>query len=143
MHEPSKTVDIEQLVKRIFSRFTVRYGVSWMAKWPEDAMQAVERDWQRELQKCTPWQIHWALENLGDHAVSFAPNVAEFAAICRKAPRQPITQILPRASGPGAEPLKWTPERKQKLFDIISRARPGIAMADLSAASIREPGEDG
>lgn len=99
-------------IDEIFRRLSVRYGREFSLKYENLDPEAVKRDWQDFLVgfASRPDAIEYALKNLPD---SKPPNVAEFAAICRRAP---IKSEL-------ALPHFETPEEKEKAAQRLQQLR--------------------
>ena len=108
MRDSSTGPSIEDVVQRVFSRFTVRYGVTWLTKYPPEALIAVQHDWERELSAISPWQINWALDHLADFACSFAPNAGEFVSSARQAPKEARPHTSPPDANRDRNLCAWT-----------------------------------
>jgi len=105
---PLKAID------RLFDRLTLTYGRAFMGQWdgiPERQLGDLKSLWADELGQFAGRLecVAWALENLPDRA----PNVIEFKALCRKAPR-PAVAALPE---PPADPQRLATELA-KLSDV-------------------------
>ena len=79
MSLPTKVID------RLFSRLALTYGSQWMALWQGADLNEVKSLWGSELALFSGRleAIGWALENLPERA----PNLVQFKALCRQAPR--------------------------------------------------------
>ena len=81
----------------IFGRMAVRYGSAWAAKWAGTPIDVLKADWVQELAHCKRDSILYAMRYLPlDHP----PNVAQFSAICARAPEV----ALPMLPAPDADP---------------------------------------
>lgn len=81
MSMPTKAID------RLFERMAATYTTAWVRQFDVVPMQDVKTAWAHELAGFSGRldAIAWALENLP----SKCPNVIEFKALCRQAPRPP------------------------------------------------------
>ncbi len=93
-------------VDRIHARLLVRYGSSWVAKYPGIPEALVRRDWAEELGGIRPDQIKHALEHLPHE---FPPGVTQFRDLCLRAP----DPMAPRLSAPKADPARVTAALKR------------------------------
>lgn len=106
---PSKAID------RLWDRLVATYGRSFIDMYPGLKADAVKASWAHEL---APYgqrldAIAWALDNLPERP----PNVIQFRALCRQAPR-PQLQALP--------PPKPNPERlraEMERINVILKAK--------------------
>lgn len=99
-------------IDEIFRRLSVRYGREFSLKYENIDPDAVKRDWAEYLVGFAnrPDAIEYALKNLPE---SKAPNVAEFAAICRRAP---VKEDL-------ALPHYETPEEKARAAQRLNEIK--------------------
>ena len=84
----------------IFGRMCVRYGAAWAAKWGGADLDAVRDDWREELARCSRESILYAMGYL---PLDFPPTVAQFHAICLRAPSPEPALQLP---APPADPVR-------------------------------------
>lgn len=102
-------------IDRLFARLIPTYGAQWTRMWEGIPISDVKTAWAYEL---APFagrldSIAWALENLPPRC----PNVIEFKALCRQAPRPPEQQLpLPKA-----DPERVATELS-KLRDVATRS---------------------
>jgi hypothetical protein len=92
MSLPVKAID------RLFERLALTYGAAWVRQWEGLNMNDIKAMWAHELAGYASRldAIAWALENLPPRC----PNIIEFKALCREAPR-PQAAPLPE---PPADP---------------------------------------
>lgn len=98
-------------IDRLFDKLAIRYGRSFLDQWLGQDIEDVKADWIDELRPFikSPEVFAWAL----DHLPERAPNVGQFKALCRQAPRKP-TPALP------APPVN--PERARECFAAVAAA---------------------
>jgi len=79
MSLPTKVVD------RLFSRLALIYGSQWLSMWQGSEINEVKSLWAAELAVFSERleAIGWALERLPERP----PNLVQFKALCREAPR--------------------------------------------------------
>lgn len=86
--ERLKTVTREPLpsawIDRIFSKLSARFGRDFLARWEGLDLDVVKADWAEEMagMQSRPDAIKYALDNIG----SKPPTVADFKALCNRAP---------------------------------------------------------
>ena len=92
MSLPMKAVD------RLFERLAATYTTAWVRQFDHVPMQDVKTAWAHELSGYAGRldSVAWALENLPQKC----PNVIEFKAVCRQAPRPPEQQLAPVKADP-------------------------------------------
>lgn len=93
-------------VDRIHARLLVRYGSTWIAKYPGIPDELVKHDWATELSGLRPEQIKHALEHLPPE---FPPGVTQFRDLCLRAPEQ----AAPRLAAPKADRARVDAELKR------------------------------
>lgn len=103
------------IVESIFARMLVRYGSSWLAKYPgvkkPEEWRAIHADWASLLDGLSDWSIEHGLANL---PIDFPPNAAQFRAICSAAPaRKPLALPEPDI----------TPEQRARNLETLRLAR--------------------
>lgn len=88
-------------VESIFQRLAVRYGREFTGKWDGLNPDDVKADWASALSGFTgsPDDVAYALTHLPDRA----PNVQEFIAICRRAPKKDQAKQI---EGPAPDPKR-------------------------------------
>ena len=120
MSLPMKAVD------RLFERLAATYGAQWTRQWADVPIGDVKTTWAHELASFAGRleALAWALENLPPKC----PNVIEFKAVCRQAPRPPEPQ-LPE---PKADPARLAAELA-KLADVKKAARAAASTIDDKA----------
>lgn len=102
--------------EEILRRLSVRYGRDFLHKYEGVDLEDVKRDWAEVLGGFAdhPEAIEYGLKNLPDHK---APNAAEFAALCRRAPekQQPMLahHLMP-------EDIQRNKERLQEIKNMLS-----------------------
>jgi hypothetical protein len=79
MSLPVKAID------RLFERLALTYGAAWVRQWEGLNMNDIKAMWAHELAGYASRldAIAWALEHLPPRC----PNIIEFKALCREAPR--------------------------------------------------------
>jgi hypothetical protein len=80
-------------IDRVFSKLTVRYGARFLSLYSGVDLNAVKADWAEHLSGFSGERgrcLAFALDNLPDEA----PNVAQFRALCNRAP-EPAVKMLP------------------------------------------------
>ncbi len=110
-------------VDRLFARLIPTYGAQWARMWEGVPISDVKTAWAYEL---APFagrldSIAWALENLPPRC----PNVIEFKALCRQAPRPPEQQL----PAPKPDPERLASELA-KLAGVVKRAAPAAHAVD-------------
>lgn len=88
-----------KITDRLFERLTLTYGSQWVAMWAGADVAAVKSLWASELSIFADRleAIGWALANLPERP----PNLVQFKALCRQAPRPPGDEAaLPAPSDP-------------------------------------------
>lgn len=102
-------------IDEIFRRLSVRYGRDFSLKYENLDPEAVKKDWAEYLVgfSTRPDAIEYALKNLPENK---PPNVAEFAAICRRAPIKEEL-ALPHYETP--EEKKRAAQRLQQLKEML------------------------
>lgn len=113
MSLPVKAVD------RLFERLALTYGAAWMRQWEGLDVNDIKALWAHELAGFSGRldAIAWALENLPPRC----PNIIEFKALCREAPR-PQAAPLPE---PPADPERVRAELA-KLGHVPASQRAGV-----------------
>lgn len=122
--EPAPAALPDHWMTRIFSVLRSTYGVAFDRQWecppgqdPAAFAEQLRDRWARELraygQEHTHRALRWALENLPPHP----PNLIEFKALCRAAPRQQVQTI------------SYTPDR--------AKAMAAIAQVEKAISSLR------
>ena len=98
-------------IDRLFDKLAIRYGSAFLDQWRGMPLEDVKADWIEELRAFAhaPEVFAWALEHLPERA----PNVGQFKALCRQAPRKPAP-ALP------APPVN--PERAREAFAVVAAA---------------------
>jgi hypothetical protein len=111
MSLPTKAID------RLFERLAATYLSQWTRQFEHVPMADAKTAWAHELAGFASRleAMAWALENLPPKV----PNVIEFKALCRQAPR-PVEQQLP---APKADPARVASELS-KLRDVFKAAAP-------------------
>jgi len=150
MHRPLPVLP-DDVIDRLFSALTVRYGEPFLHRWRELDLGIVKGDWARELAGFgTNLQ---ALRYALDHLPEKPPTVIEFRKLCNDAPRPQVQPYLPndaRTRGPTAEEREHiahlmaelsSPNRASKdwahqLLERHARGdrRPGACVAAARAA---------
>ena len=117
MSLPMKAVD------RLFERLTATYGAQWLRMWDGVPIQDVKTAWAHELAGFAGRldSLAWALENLPPKV----PNVIEFKALCRQAPRPPEQQL----PAPRPDPERLAAELA-KLADVKKAAKASAQLVD-------------
>ena len=92
MSLPNKAID------RLFERMAATYTTAWVRQFDVVPMADVKTAWAHELAVFAGRldAIAWALENLPTRC----PNVIEFKALCRQAPRPPEPVLTAPAANP-------------------------------------------
>jgi len=103
-------------VDRIHARLLVRYGSSWVAKYPGIPDELVKHDWVTELSGLRPEQIKHALEHLPPE---FPPGVTQFRDLCLRAPEP----MAPRLPAPKADKARVAAEL-QRMGSIAKATSP-------------------
>lgn len=121
MSLPVKAVD------RLFDRLALTYGAAWMRQWEGLNVNDLKALWAHELD-CYASRldaIAWALEHLPPRC----PNVIEFKALCREAPRH---EPLPLPE-PSADPARVKDELAKLWQQKVSMRDGSGEMADHKA----------
>lgn len=103
----------------IFAKMTIRYGASWLAKWNGVPMEAVAHDWAVELERMSRDSIVYALGYL---PLEYPPTVAQFKAICARAPERGLVAIADHAKADEAVVKAIVTGIKQKRLEMGPRA---------------------
>jgi hypothetical protein len=105
----------DDVIDRLFSALTMRYGVPFLDRWRDLDLAAVKGDWARELSGFASnlQAIRYGL----DHLPEKPPTVIEFRRICNSAPRTEVPLALThngRVRGPSVE-------ERELLTDLLAR----------------------
>lgn len=108
MSLPVKAID------RLFERLALTYGAAWVRQWEGLNMNDIKAMWAHELGGYANRldAIAWALEHLPPRC----PNIIEFKALCREAPRH---EPLPLPEPPA------DPERVKAELAKLGHKPPG------------------
>jgi len=133
-----------ETVDWIFARMLVRYGASWVAKWNGVPMEAVAADWAHELERVPRDSILYALGYL---PLEFPPTVAQFKAICQRAPEPKVLAIRDEVKADKAKVDAIVGTLKERLaarhrlqwaHDLAAREKRGEPLTPVQAAAWRE-----
>ena len=144
----------EKWITSLFARLQVRYGSSWSNKWLGIDPADVQADWAEMLAGYakSPESISHGLDNLPP---DIPPNAAQFAALCRNAPRyQPLRIEAPRgdptaalmalralARPKGHNPKAWAYRLRDRDQKTLTGAQRSMWRAALTPELARESAE--
>ena len=146
MSLPVKAID------RLFERLALTYGAAWMRQWEGLNLNDIKAMWAHELAGYASRldAIAWALEHLPPRC----PNILEFKALCREAPRhEPLPLPEPPADpervkaelaklghvpAPKRASSHVTVDHKAWAKRIIARAEAGEKVRPVSLRFARE-----
>lgn len=102
--------------EELLRRLSVRYGRDFLHKYEGVDLDDVKRDWAECLAGFAdhPEAIEYGLKNLPDHK---APNAAEFAALCRRAPAKENLMLGHRLM---PEDIERNKMRLKEIHDMLS-----------------------
>lgn len=125
MSLPVKAVD------RLFERLALTYGAAWMRQWEGLDVNDIKALWAHELAGYASRldAIAWALEHLPPRC----PNIIEFKALCREAPRH---EPLPLPEPP-ADPARVKAELAKLGHKPPSERASGPVTVDHKAWAMR------
>lgn len=114
-----------KVIDRLFERMLLTYGSQWVGLWNGADMLQVKSLWASELGAFADRldAVAWALERLPERA----PNLVQFKALCREAPRPEAPALpLPEAN----------PERMRQALQGVLRALAGDGEASGQPARV-------
>lgn len=102
----------DRWIEKIFARMLVRYGSAWLRMWEGVDEAAIKADWALQLAGYVdnPKALEHALGHL---PADKPPTVAQFALLCRNAPRPSLKRL--------AAPIAPA-ERRQEVVDAVHTA---------------------
>ena len=112
------------VVDRLFSALTLRYGGPFLDRWRELDLSVVKSDWARQLAGFGPASFRFALDSLPEKP----PTVIDFRKLCNQAPIE-HAPALPYNQGPTRGP---TAAEREKLRRLAADIRAGRAFAKPS-----------
>ena len=145
-------------VDRLFGKLALRYGQEWVRLWEGIDIGAVKADWAHELAGMHLSQeaqdrLRYGVDNL---PADRPPNVAQFKAICGRAPAKAVPQLsgqkpeadpervseilrsMRRSVGEAVDPIAWA-EKLKRRHETGERLTPAqIAAYQAALARKRE-----
>lgn len=109
---PARVVDV------IFDELTLTFGREFRARWEGTPISAVKNHWAEKLgaYQDRPWAIAHALRHLPRE---WAPNVLQFADLCKSAPNPELLKV----AAPRSKPSEEQKEIVRSILDRLTKAK--------------------